>query len=105
MYVDSTDHSREQEDQAIIQKREELLVWLSSFEYQKMHNDVCARRLQDTGQWLLEKKDFQNWRDEHHLDNTLWCHGIPGAGKTMLSSVCYSKCEKPQLITPQIPSY
>jgi predicted ATPase len=87
MLVRSTDHNREQEQQAMIQKREDLLIWLSAFEYQKSHNDVCARRLQDTGQWLLQKKEFQSWRDDQQSNNTLWCYGIPGAGKTILSYV------------------
>jgi SpoVK/Ycf46/Vps4 family AAA+-type ATPase len=80
------DHDRKQMNQAVIQKREEVLIWLSTFEYQKKHTDVCARRLADTGQWLLEREEFRNWLDPQS-NNVLWCHGIPGAGKTVLSSV------------------
>ena len=74
-------------NQATIQKREEVLLWLPTSGYQKKHNDVCAQRLPDTGQWFLEREEFRSWRDNPQSNNVLWCHGIPGAGKTVLSSV------------------
>ena len=77
-------------DQSAIRKREDLLRWLSTFEHQKKHQDVCARRLADTGQWLLNRGEFRAWRDDPQ-SNVLWCHGIPGAGKTVLSSVVLYK--------------
>jgi hypothetical protein len=87
----SADHDRKEVNQAVIRKREEVLLWLSTFEYQRKHNDVCARRFPGTGQWLLERDEFLNWRDDPQSSNVLWCHGIPGAGKTVLSSVVVHK--------------
>ena len=37
-----------------------------------------------TGDWLLELNEFKEWRDRN--SGVLWLHGIPGAGKTVLSS-------------------
>jgi ankyrin repeat domain-containing protein 50 len=74
-------------DQNAIAKRDGVLRWLSDFEPQKKHKDVRARRLEDTGQWLLDREEFRIWRDDPQPNSILWCHGIPGAGKTVLSSV------------------
>ena len=37
------------------------------------------------GQWLLESTEFQEWVNQSK--QTLFCPGIPGAGKTMISSI------------------
>ncbi|KAI4638258.1 hypothetical protein J4E93_010257 [Alternaria ventricosa] len=59
--------------------------WLSapdpSINYQKAHN----QRQPGTGQWLLqEHESFRNWKDD--AASRLWLYGIPGCGKTILSS-------------------
>ncbi len=61
------------------------LDWLSEFQSEKKHNDVRSQRLPDTGTWLLEKDEFRRWCDLKVATNVLWCHGIPGAGKTVIS--------------------
>ncbi|KAJ5511354.1 hypothetical protein N7453_003457 [Penicillium expansum] len=38
-----------------------------------------------TGQWLLNAAKFKSWRDTEN--QSLFCPGIPGAGKTILTSV------------------
>lgn len=49
-----------------------------------MQNEVSSRRQRGTGQWLLESKEFLNWRSG--ANGVLWCSGMPGAGKTILVS-------------------
>ncbi|KAG0131110.1 hypothetical protein HOY82DRAFT_647283, partial [Tuber indicum] len=58
--------------------------WLSPADPQSNH--LAARKLcQDgTGRWFTEGRDFQNWLKAGK--SFLWLHGIPGAGKTVLSS-------------------
>ncbi|KAI9812194.1 MAG: hypothetical protein M1827_004860 [Pycnora praestabilis] len=73
--------------QAHNDKEIKILEWLSTFQSGKKHTDVRTRRLDDTGQWLLAKEEFHSWRDDQQSKNLLWCHGIPGAGKTVLSSL------------------
>ena len=40
---------------------------------------------QDTGQWLLDSPDFLTWLEGSK--QTLFCPGIPGAGKTILTAI------------------
>jgi len=59
--------------------------WLSapdpSINYQKAHN----QRQPGTGLWLLqEHESFKNWKED--AASRLWLYGIPGCGKTILSS-------------------
>ncbi len=48
-------------------------------------NDVLSRRHKDTGAWFLDSPEFRNWLTSPA--KTLFCHGIPGAGKTVLASI------------------
>jgi hypothetical protein len=62
----------------------EICDWLSapdpSINYHKAHR----QRQADTGLWLLESVKFKDWKDG--TASRLWLHGIPGCGKTVLSS-------------------
>ncbi|KAI5850678.1 hypothetical protein BZA05DRAFT_419195 [Tricharina praecox] len=40
--------------------------------------------MKDTGKWLLNSKQFQEWRASS-ASEILWLHGIPGGGKTKLT--------------------
>lgn len=79
------DQDKVRKKETMVREREEALAWLSTFQYQKKHNDVRATRTPETGSWLLENKTFRKWRDDPQSQNVLWCHGTPGAGKTILS--------------------
>ena len=46
---------------------------------------MIARRQKGTGQWVLDSSEFQTWLNTSN--QTLFCPGIPGAGKTMISSI------------------
>ncbi|KAJ7574693.1 Pfs, NACHT and ankyrin domain protein [Mycena floridula] len=48
-------------------------------------SETFAKHTAGTGDWFLKQKDFVNWRDGK--TKFLWCPGIPGAGKTILSQV------------------
>ena len=62
-----------------------ILEWLSPLNPQHTHVDVRDQRLPDTGIWLLDRDEFKKWRYDALSPKILWCHGIPGAGKTVLS--------------------
>lgn len=72
-----------------IQDREKVLKWISNFEYEKKHHAIRTPRVEETGDWLLKTHQFQRWRDEVESDNVLWCHGIQGSGKSVLTSVLW----------------
>lgn len=63
----------------------EILNWLTPLKYDLQQNDYFQRRQADTGQWFLDSKEFQQWLKAS--SKTLFCPGLPGAGKTILTSV------------------
>ncbi|KFZ00163.1 hypothetical protein V500_01159 [Pseudogymnoascus sp. VKM F-4518 (FW-2643)] len=83
---------RHQEDQG----RQTVLDWLTPVDFATQQNDFFSRREEGTGQWLLESAEFQEWVDINQ--QVLFCPGIPGAGKTILTSIVvnylYTKFQK-----------
>ncbi|PON26682.1 hypothetical protein TGAM01_v204183 [Trichoderma gamsii] len=63
----------------------EILKWITTSEYGSQQSDSLRRRQAGTGEWLLNSKEFQEWCKGS--SKTLFCPGIPGAGKTILTSV------------------
>ena len=61
---------------------------------------IVEEALQDTGNWLLENWDFQDWRQRKKLQEHrgfFWIQGNPGSGKSTLIKKIYSHvtaCEK-----------
>lgn len=72
---------RSQEDQG----RQTILDWITSIDYAPQQSEFMKRRQAETGQWLLDSPEFNAWVETDK--RTLFCPGIPGAGKTMLTSV------------------
>lgn len=70
----------DQEDQ----KKKALLSRLTPIDFDIAHRDINSRRVKETGKWLLESPEYTLWLEQ---PSTLWCRGIPGAGKTILSSL------------------
>ena len=63
----------------------EILDWLTPIDYTNQQCDLINRRQRGTGQWLLDSPEFKTWMDTKK--QTLFCPGIPGAGKTILTSI------------------
>jgi hypothetical protein len=70
-----------------LDKREdlEILNWITPIDYGPQQTDYIRRRQVGTGQWLLDSAEYQNWLNVSK--QTLFCPGIPGAGKTILTSI------------------
>lgn len=62
-----------------------ILNWLTPVDYGPQQTDYIRRRQPGTGQWLLDSLEFQTWLKTDK--QTLFCPGIPGAGKTILTSI------------------
>ncbi|KAH0536187.1 hypothetical protein FGG08_006926 [Glutinoglossum americanum] len=60
---------------------------LPTLQFQEKHLDLQLRRVEGLGQWLLNCPDFKAWNEGSLGKCTLWCHGIPGVGKTYLTSI------------------
>lgn len=67
------------------QERHDILTWLSPTNYATQQSDYISRRQQGTGQWLLDSSEFRSWT--LGPKGTLFCPGIPGAGKTILAAI------------------
>ena len=67
------------------QDRQEILDWLTPVDYGPQQSDYLKRRQRGTGQWLLDSAEYQTWLNIGK--QTLFCPGIPGAGKTILTSI------------------
>src|SRR5271155_4005075 len=72
---------RHQDDQ----ESQKILDWLTPIDYAPQHSDFISRRQEGTGQWLLNSDQFQTWLNT--TKQTLFCPGMPGAGKTMITSI------------------
>ncbi|KAF3069303.1 Ankyrin repeat domain-containing protein 50 [Trichoderma lentiforme] len=67
------------------QEEKQILDWLTPIDYGLIHSDYYKRLQPGTGKWFLEQKEFQDWITGSN--DTLFCCGIPGAGKTILTSL------------------
>ena len=69
-----------------LDKEEDLkiLKWLAPIDYATQQSDYIGRRQPGTGQWLLDSTKYQAWLE--NPGKTLFCPGIPGAGKTILTA-------------------
>ena len=63
-----------------------VMSWLSPLEPGNRHQDVRTKRFQGVGDWLLETREFREWRGGEGGEDkaVLFCSGNPGAGKTYL---------------------
>ena len=64
----------------------QIMRWLSPLEPNKRHQGVRSERFDGVGDWLLETREFREWRSsEGGVDKAvLFCSGNPGVGKTYL---------------------
>ena len=63
-----------------------IMRWLSPLEPNDRHQGVSTDRFDGVGDWLLEIREFREWRGgSGGADKAvLFCSGSPGVGKTYL---------------------
>jgi hypothetical protein len=66
-------------------RQRKILEWLSPTDYPAQQSDIVQSRQRGTGQWFLDTPEFIRWLGEAKA--TLYCPGIPGAGKTMMAAI------------------
>ena len=71
----------------LVESRKKILDWLSPIDYAKLQSDTLRKRQEGTGEWFLKTTAFTKWVEGKQSPNTLFCPGIPGAGKTMIVSI------------------
>ncbi|KAK2868085.1 hypothetical protein FQN49_003171 [Arthroderma sp. PD_2] len=86
------------EDQSLLlqedrnnKKRQDILDWVSRLDQTQKHDNLRSPRLDGTGGWLLERPEYKRWRDDVSSSNVLWCHGVQGSGKTVLTTMVIDK--------------
>lgn len=65
-------------------RRDNIHRWLSAPDPSRNHDAARKGRQSETGVWFLESQEFSDWKA--CPDTLLWLYGIPGCGKTVLSS-------------------
>jgi hypothetical protein len=73
-----------QEDQKS-ERQHMLLEWISPTNYPTRHSDILKHRQEGTGQWFLDSPEVARWLSKDK--ETLFCPGVPGAGKTMMAAI------------------
>lgn len=63
----------------------EILTWISETHYGARQSDNLRQRHPNTGRWFLDSKEYQDWFKTK--GKALYCPGIPGAGKTVMSAI------------------
>jgi hypothetical protein len=67
--------------------------WLSAAEPSSNYQQALKLRQHNTGLWLLKSGQYQAWKTDPA--SFLWIHGIPGSGKTILSSTILEEVLRP----------
>jgi Cdc6-like AAA superfamily ATPase len=62
-----------------------ILKWLSPSNFSAQQQAIISRRQNGTGQWFLGAEKFKRWLEGSN--QTLFCPGIPGAGKTVMAAI------------------
>jgi hypothetical protein len=73
------DRSHDQEE-----RLGKICSWLSTPDPSTNYHKAHKQRQAETGLWLLESAKFAEWKES--AASRLWLYGIPGCGKTILSS-------------------
>ena len=66
--------------------------WLSAPDPSSNHEAAIAQRHGNSGRWLLQHEAFSRWKKSRN--SLLWLWGIPGCGKTVLSSIVINELSK-----------
>jgi uncharacterized protein YdaU (DUF1376 family) len=66
------------------EKLGKICSWLSAPDPSTNYHKAHKQRQANTGLWLLESQKFAMWKAD--AASRLWLYGIPGCGKTILSS-------------------
>ncbi|KAF8523103.1 hypothetical protein BU17DRAFT_86216 [Hysterangium stoloniferum] len=83
-----TTHVRSQGDERF---RSEIIHWLQPLDVDSNYDTAHAKSHKGTGEWFTLGEKFSKWKE---TKMGLWLHGIPGCGKTVLSSTIVSSLQE-----------
>jgi hypothetical protein len=73
------------------QRTERILNWLKTCDPSTNHAAARQKHEPTTGNWFIQSAAFTTWKSTPK--SSLWLHGIPGAGKTVLCSTVIEHVE------------
>jgi hypothetical protein len=76
----------EQKKRELAELRFRILAWLSPIDHASQQHDKISSQQAGTCGWFIESEKYKAWL-QATSEQTLFCPGIPGAGKTVLLSV------------------
>ncbi|KAK0506980.1 hypothetical protein JMJ35_010680 [Cladonia borealis] len=93
-------------------RHRDIAQWLAPFNYETSYYADDLRSAYEschpgTCMWILERPEFELWMHSDPNDATtriLWLTGVPGAGKTVLSSFVISRCSEASDKQPSTPT-
>jgi len=56
------------------EERSRFLSWVSTIEFEKIHQDIYAKKHEDTCDWLIQEPKYREWFNSS-TSSLLWCHG------------------------------
>ncbi|KAK8121286.1 hypothetical protein PG999_005406 [Apiospora kogelbergensis] len=68
------------------------LDWISTLDFLTLQKASQRQPLTGTGEWFLHHPQIRGWCEGR--TKAIWCHGIPGAGKTVLATALFQDLRK-----------
>ena len=56
-------------------QRKAFFRWLPSIDFDQDHHIILRKRYKETGSWILQRKEFQQWY-QSRSSQLLWCCGL-----------------------------
>lgn len=90
-------HSDGQAVKAVIDegRLKAMIDWVSPLNFVARQSQFFKDHHEGTCKWFLGCEDFREWKESENA--VLFCPGIPGAGKTFLSSIVINELDKLRL--------
>jgi Cdc6-like AAA superfamily ATPase len=78
-------HTKDTVDKLYLDSRQlKVIQWLSPPDPSTNYNKALQQRQEGTGLWFLKGDAFAAWKSQRN--SSMWLYGIPGCGKTVLST-------------------
>ncbi|KAF9892568.1 hypothetical protein FE257_000970 [Aspergillus nanangensis] len=80
------------ESKVLTAEEESQIAWVSTAPFSSRQRELQKKRTRYTGNWLLESKDYLEWK--YNPGSLLWLPGISGCGKSVLCSTVIRDIEE-----------
>ncbi|KAK6354415.1 hypothetical protein TWF730_008821 [Orbilia blumenaviensis] len=67
-------------------RRDLLLEKITGYNFHDLYFRHLSKAHSGTGNWIFSFRDFEIWESKSFSKPILWCHGIPGSGKSVLTA-------------------